>query len=180
MTHAPPIHAVDYERILACPVTFGARRNALQIAPFWLTASFDDSSRYVFGIFTDRADALLAELARDDSVRARVESRLLPVLHTGEVSIDRIAMDLGMSRATLYRRLKQEGVTFADLVDDMRRRLASDYLAARKVSVNETAYLVGFSEASSFVRAFRRWTGQEPPPNTAPAWRRDSLSQKFA
>ena len=162
VTHAPPLHADAYERILGCPVTFNARRNALQIAPFWLTHSFDESSRYVFGIFTDRADALLAELEAEDSVRARVESQLMPILHKGEVSIDRIAAELGMSRATLYRRLKQEGVTFAELVDDLRKRLASDYLAARKVSVNETAYLVGFSEASSFVRAFRRWTGKTP------------------
>ena len=162
VTHTPPVHADAYERILRCPIAFNAKRNALQIAPFWLTHSFDESSRYVFGIFTDRADALLAEMEAEDSVRARVESQLMPILHKGEVSIGKVAGELGMSRATLYRRLKEEGITFAELVDDLRKRLASDYLAARKVSVNEAAYLVGFSEASSFVRAFRRWTGQTP------------------
>lgn len=162
VTHPAPPYAADCERILQCPVTFSARRNALQISPFWLTHTFDDSSRYVFGIFTDRADALLAEMEVDDSVRARVESLLMPVLHRGDLSIEKVAGDLGMSRATLYRRLKDEGITFAALVDELRKRMASDYLAARKVSVNETAYLVGFSEASSFVRAFRRWTGRTP------------------
>ena len=86
----------------------------------------------------------------------------MPGLHKGEASIDAIASELGMSRATLYRRLKQEGTTFAEVADELRCRMASDYLSARKVSVNEAAYLVGFSEASSFVRAFRRWTGQTP------------------
>ena len=162
VTHAAPAHAEAYERILRCPVRFGARCNALEIAPVWLTKTFDNSSRYVFGIFTDRADALLAALEAEQSLRARIEAHLMPDLHKGETSIDKVAADLGMSRATLYRRLKEEGVTFAELVDDLRLRLASDYLAARKVSINETAYLVGFSEASSFVRAFRRWTGKSP------------------
>lgn len=162
VSYPAPAHAADYERILRCPVRFGASRNALQIAPEWLTRTFDQSSRYVFGIFTAKADALLAELEADRTVRARVEAHLMPVLHKGEVSIEATASEMGMSRATLYRRLKQEGVTFAQIVDGLRCQLASDYLATRKVSVNETAYLVGFSEASSFVRAFRRWTGQTP------------------
>ncbi|WP_029042441.1 AraC family transcriptional regulator [Cucumibacter marinus] len=162
MTHAQPAHADQLEQILQCPIAFGCTRNAMQIAPEWLLRPFENTSRYVFGIFADKADALLAELEKEDSIRSRVEAELMPGLHKGEASIDAIASELGMSRATLYRRLKQEGTTFAEIADELRCRMASDYLAARKVSVNEAAYLVGFSEASSFVRAFRRWTGQTP------------------
>ena len=67
-----------------------------------------------------------------------------------------------MSRSTLYRQLKDEGFTFAEVHDDLRRQVAMDHLSARKVSIKETAYLVGFSEASSFNRAFKRWTGASP------------------
>lgn len=162
MTHDKPAHADELEQLLQCPISFGCTRNAMQIAPEWLLRPFENMSRYVFGIFADKADALLAELEREDSIRARVEAGLMPGLHKGEVSIDAIATELGMSRATLYRRLKQEGTTFAEIADELRCRMATDYLVARKVSVNEAAYLVGFSEASSFVRAFRRWTGQTP------------------
>lgn len=162
MTHAKPAHADELEQLLQCPITFGRMRNAMQIAPEWLSRPFENTSRYVFGIFSEKADALLQDLAREDSIRARVEAGLMPGLHKGEASIDAIASELGMSRATLYRRLKQEGTTFAEVADELRCRMASDYLSARKVSVNEAAYLVGFSEASSFVRAFRRWTGQTP------------------
>jgi len=95
-------------------------------------------------------------------LRAAVEARMLADLHEGTLSMDRIARDLGLSRQTLYRRLKDEGATFAQVHDDLRRRMAMDYLGARKVSVGETAYLLGFSEASAFVRAFRRWTGVSP------------------
>ncbi|EAR52567.1 transcriptional regulator, AraC family protein [Oceanicola granulosus HTCC2516] len=162
VTYAPPPHANRYPELFRVPVTFRAARNALRINPVWLDVPFDGGKDYVFGVFTRHADALLDELAAHDTVRSAVEARMLADLHEGTLSMDRIARDLGMSRQTLYRRLKEEGVTFAQVHDDLRRRMAMDYLSARKVSVGETAYLLGFSEASAFVRAFRRWTGASP------------------
>jgi len=168
VTYAPPPHANRYPELFRVPVTFRAGRNALRIDPVWLDAAFDGGKDYVFGVFTRHADALLEELATRDTIRSAVEARMLADLHEGTLSMDRIARDLGMSRQTLYRRLKDEGVTFAQVHDDLRQRMAMDYLSARKVSVGETAYLLGFSEASAFVRAFRRWTGVSPT-----AWRAD-------
>jgi len=162
VTHAPPSYADEYEITLRCPVTFNAARNAMLIAAQWLEQDFDDHVGYVFGVFTERAETLLARLETDDSLRARIEAHVMPDLHKGDAKIETVAQDLGMSRQTLYRRLKDEGVTFAQILDDLRCRMASDYLSALKVFVNETAYLVGFSEASSFVRAFRRWTRMTP------------------
>lgn len=168
VTYAPPPHANRYPELFRIPVTFRAGRNALRINPVWLDEAFDGGKDYVFGVFTRHADGLLDELAKNDTVRSAVEARMLADLHEGTLSMDRIARDLGMSRQTLYRRLKDEGATFASVHDDLRRRMAMDYLSARKVSVGETAYLLGFSEASAFVRAFRRWTGASPT-----AWMND-------
>ncbi|HHC29457.1 MAG TPA: helix-turn-helix domain-containing protein, partial [Rhodobacterales bacterium] len=162
VTYPRPAHAAAYTEIWRAPVRFDAPRNAIHIAPHWLRADTEPEHDYVFGIFTDHADALLARLETDETIRAKVEARILPELHTGTMSMDKVARDLGMSRQTLYRRLQEEGLTFAEVHDDLRARMARDYLSARKVSVNETAYLLGFSEASSFVRAFKRWTGQSP------------------
>ncbi|MEP3329553.1 AraC family transcriptional regulator [Sedimentitalea sp.] len=67
-----------------------------------------------------------------------------------------------MSRQIMYRRLKDENVSFAETLDALRHRLAADYIRSRKISVNQTAYLVGSSEPSSFVRAFKRWAGMTP------------------
>lgn len=164
VTYPPPPHAAEYPDLFRIPVRFEAVRNALRIDPVWLRedSDFEPGHAYAFGIFTRHADGLLAALERSDSLRDRIEAAILPDLHEGSLSMDKLARDLGMSRQTLYRRLRTEGVTFAEIHDDLRRRMALDYLTARKVSVNETAYLLGFSEASSFVRAFRRWTGQSP------------------
>ncbi|SLN72096.1 AraC family transcriptional regulator [Roseisalinus antarcticus] len=162
VSFAPPPHANRYPELFRVPVTFRAARNALRINPIWLDVPFDGGKDYVFGVFTRHADTLLDELATRDTVRSAVEAMMLADLHEGTLSMDRIARDLGMSRQTLYRRLKDEGVTFAQVHDDLRHRMAMDYLGAGKVSVGETAYLLGFSEASAFVRAFRRWTGASP------------------
>jgi AraC-like DNA-binding protein len=118
--------------------------------------------RYAFGVLSERAEALLKSLENSKTMRGRVESAMIPVLHTGELSIDGVAGKMGLSRQTLYRKLKEEGTTFEKLLDDLRHRMALHYLSGKKVSVNETAYLVGFSDPSAFSRAFKRWTGSSP------------------
>jgi AraC-like DNA-binding protein len=101
-------------------------------------------------------------LETEGTARAQVERLLMPVLHTGEGNIETIAAKLGVSRQTLWRNLRHECVTFEQVLDDLRRKMALEYLAARKVSVHETAYLVGFSDPAAFSRAFKRWTGKNP------------------
>ena len=113
-------------------------------------------------LLSERADALLKSLESAHSTRGKVEKLLMPVLHKGEVNMDAIAAELGMSRQTLFRKLRAEGVTFVGVLDELRRTLALHYLSGKKVSVNETAYLVGFSDPSAFSRAFKRWTGTPP------------------
>lgn len=93
--------------------------------------------------------------------RAEVGKRLEELLETGEVGIERLARDLGCSRQTLYRRLKAEGVTFEQLLDGLRRRLALRFMR-EGLSVKEAAYRLGFSDPAAFSRAFKRWTGSSP------------------
>jgi len=105
---------------------------------------------------------LKAQLEQKHDLRSKIETQLIADLHRGTSDIDQVARSLGMSRTTLYRHLKEDGITFAQILDELRRRIAMDYLSGRKASIKETAYLVGFSEASSFNRAFKRWTGMTP------------------
>ena len=115
--------------------------------------------------------ALLGEIARVAEARIgktrrpfcrAVEQALEPLLPAGKASIDRVARDLGVSRQTLYRRLKAENTTFEALLDAKRRSLALDYLKRDKSSVKATAYRLGFSDPAAFSRAFKRWTGTSP------------------
>lgn len=162
VTHPAPAYRERYQELWQVPVTFASDRNAIRSDPAWERVQIQPDNRYVFGVLTERGEALLEELEASRTLRGRVEALIMPVLHTGEVSVDRIACKLGVSRQTLYRNLKSEGATFERVLDDLRHRLALEYLRGRKTSVNETAYLVGFSDPAAFSRAFKRWTGMSP------------------
>jgi AraC-like DNA-binding protein len=161
--HPEPAHGAEYERIFNAPVKFDAGWNAMRLDEF-VTHKKErpEYPRYMFGILSEHAEKRHQEAMRSRSMRAKVEQLIMPVLHTGTVTVDRIAERLGMSRQTLYRALKEEAITFEKVLDDLRHELALHYLRGGRVSINEIAYLVGFSDCASFSRAFKRWTGQNP------------------
>jgi AraC-like DNA-binding protein len=144
-------------------VVFASDRNAVLLTDDqWLTERPPSPSRIVLDILSARAEALLDSLENAKCTRGRVESVLMPILHTGDVSMDAVARKLGISRQTLFRRLRADGTTFERVLDELRHKLALHYLREKKVSVNEAAYLVGFSDRGAFSRAFKRWTGSSP------------------
>ena len=103
------------------------------------------------------ADAQAA-LALSRRVRALIGESLAG----GRVRVEAVASRLSMSRHTLYKRLKEENLTFFDLLDEVRRERAIHYLRQRDRSLVEVAELLGFSELSAFSRAFKRWMGKPP------------------
>lgn len=108
------------------------------------------------------AKTLVAAVERPSAFRREVEGRMQALLETGHATIDRVAGDMGLSRQTLYRRLKEEGVTFEGLLDKLRHRLALRYLREDRLSVKAASYRLGFSDPAAFSRAFKRWTGNSP------------------
>ena len=162
VTHADPGYKGEYDRIFGVPIAFECDRNALLLEDSWLDMKIPEQPRYVFGVLSARADALLRRLEDSKTFRGRVESLLMPSLHRGDARIDAIAAEMKVSRWTLARRLKEEGTTFAQVLDALRKEMAIHYLSGKKVSVGKAAYRVGFSEAAAFSRAFKRWTGMKP------------------
>lgn len=161
-THEARADRSEYDRIFQVPVTFGSDRNALLMDGSWPHQQIATLPTYAFGILSAHADALMKRLENSKTTRGQVESLLMPTLHTGEANVGEIARRLGVSRQTLFRRLRAEGVTFERVLDELRHTLALHYLGGKQVSVSETAYLLGFSEAAAFSRAFKRWTGTTP------------------
>lgn len=108
------------------------------------------------------ARAYIAAVEKKSPLRREVERRIELLLDSGEAGIERIAADMGLSRQTLYRRLKADGATFEQLLDRVRHRLALRYLKQERLSVKAAAYRLGFSDPAAFSRAFKRWTGISP------------------
>lgn len=105
---------------------------------------------------------LVARLPQSESFLDRVRGCLAGELARGEPSLSRVAQRLHMSPRSLQRRLHQEGQSLQSLLVELRVELARRYLAEPGESVSEVAFLLGFSEVSTFHRAFKRWTGQTP------------------
>lgn len=156
-----PADARCFESVLRAPIRFDADTTLL---------AFD---RATFEKPLDGANAELARhndqvvlkyLARFDraDVRTRVEAALVERLPHGEPSQAKVAAALHLSVRGLQRRLAEEGTTYQELLDATRRELAQSYLRDPAYSIGDVTYLLGFSDTSSFTRAFRRWTGRAP------------------
>jgi AraC-like DNA-binding protein len=81
---------------------------------------------------------------------------------SGDISLSRVASRMGLGERTLQRRLREHGLRFADVLDQVRRAIALERLSGPDASLAETAFALGFSDQTSFHRAFVRWTGTSP------------------
>lgn len=94
--------------------------------------------------------------------RARVEKVLLKVLPKGVANVSNVAEILAMSTSSLERQLNEEGTSYTAVLGELRRELAMQYLEDKTLGVGQIAWLLGYSEVSSFNHAFRRWTSRSP------------------
>jgi AraC-like DNA-binding protein len=162
VTHDDRGTGAELERALGVPVRFGAPRNAMRVSIDWQDYRIAQFPRYAFGLFCQHADQLLAELDQAQSVTGQVERAILPILHTGTATAEKVAMQLGLSGQGLYRALKAEGTNFEELLAGLRHRFALGYLGKNNTSLKEIAYLLGYSDVSAFSRSFKRREGISP------------------
>jgi AraC-like DNA-binding protein len=156
-----PPDAAPFEAWFRSPIVWAAPEVKLRIANDDLARPLPTGNPEV-AMATERlALEYLARIDTSDTVM-RVRSRIRDSLPSGVPSQTDVARALALSPRTLARRLEEAGTSFTALVDETRRVLAEQYLRRTDFSVAEVAYLVGFAEASSFNRAFRRWTGRVP------------------
>jgi AraC-like DNA-binding protein len=107
-------------------------------------------------------EALAQRPYKVGSFRSAVERSIVQLLPHGKARADEIARQLGVSPRTFARRLSAEGVTYTQVLDEIRAHLAPRYLADRSLSISQIAWLLGYQEVSAFTHAFKRRTGQTP------------------
>jgi AraC-like DNA-binding protein len=162
VTHSAPAYHAEYERIFRVPVVFDSDRNGFLVDESMLSFKPPVTPGYVSAVLSSRAEELLEKLESSKTTRAHVERLLVPAMKTGDLSMEHIASELGVSRQTLFRKLKSENVTFETVLDELRHKMAMHYLEGAKMTVSQTAHLVGFKDPAAFSRAFKRWTGSSP------------------
>jgi AraC-like DNA-binding protein len=107
-------------------------------------------------------EGLSARKRNTEPFRIAVENAIAPLLPHGLAQAHVVAKELGMSERTLARRLAEEGVTFIEVLQQLKASLTSRYLADDRMQISRVAWLLGFEDASSFSHACRRWTGKSP------------------
>jgi AraC-like DNA-binding protein len=113
--------------------------------------------------YLDRlADESLESLGTEESILKKVRRALWTELSEGQPSVKRIAAALNMSVRTLQRRLREDDTSFVEVLDEFRREMATGLLRNRELAIYEVAFLLGYSEPSTFHRAFRRWHACSP------------------
>jgi len=90
----------------------------------------------------------------------RVQKKLFQLIPSGQFGLENVAEEFGISGRTLQRNLSAENTSFNQLVKDIQKIMTFNYLEAKELSIDEIAYLVGYTELSSFYRAFKKWTGK--------------------
>lgn len=150
----------EIERRFGCPVRKSADANAIAIAARMLAQPVSGSSRQLF-LLLDGYLERVHQAARVSLVD-RLEDCIRASFQSGHCSADWCARKLGMSPRTLRIRLGQLNVKFSDVVERQRMEAANAYLDRPDLTLDDVAFALGYSEQSSFGRAFKRWTGVTP------------------
>ena len=160
--HPPPQTTTYHEDYLGCPVEFGAGHDGLLLS----RASLEQPNRLgdegISRYLVSHLDAELSEVRDEGSLVAEAKAAIAQSLSEGAPKMPDIARNLGLSVRSFHRRLSDHGVSFQVLTEETRRELAEGLLRDEANSLAEVAFLTGFSEQSSFTRAFKRWVGRTP------------------
>ncbi|MFG3286063.1 AraC family transcriptional regulator [Streptomyces sp. NPDC048111] len=162
--YPPPPHKEEYESLFGCPVRFGDARTEAVFDARWLTAPLVRDEAALGRMLRRSPVELLSRHTYGTTVGEQVGRTLSTALRASPrlPSLEETAARLAMSPATLRRRLAREGTSFQQLKDAVRRDAAIAGLAEGREPIADIAARLGFSEDTSFHRAFRRWTGTTP------------------
>ncbi len=160
--HPAPGDISEFKNIFRCTLRFNQAHNTLIFKKSYLDYKLPRRSPYLYKLLIKHIETLSRKLLPSISFTDAVTRALESQLSKDKVDAENIASKMNMSRHTLYRRLKSEGISFHDLLDEVREDKAYTYLDKGKHSLSEIAFLLGFSELSAFSRAFKRWTGMPP------------------
>lgn len=158
--HACPPSSEEYTKLLNCPVYFDQSEDSVIFSVADMDRNILSADEHLASILDSMAINQLAELSGRFS--RKVRECLQKQFALGEISKGRTAALMHMTERTLLRRLKDEGTTFQEVLDCLREELACDQLRRSDITVQDVSTLLGFSDASTFSRAFKRWTGRRP------------------
>lgn len=162
LPYAPPPHAAVYEEIFSCPATFDAHGMEWHFDARVLDWPCPNANPITTRICREFCERLLERFGPNESeLMRRIRTICLDNIGVGLTAED-MAARLNMSPRTLHRHLSDNETNYQTIVDEVRRHVASEFLRKSDLGVEEIAARVGYSDASNFRKAFKRWTSVSP------------------
>ena len=162
-TSSPPKNLDIYNSIFQAPLQFGKPQNKLLLDKQCLDHPLFLADSMVLSALEQLAKKRMEELFSENTVSKEVGRMIGKTLLAGkEINLDIIAKEFAMSPRNLQLKLKGEGVSYQEILDDFRKTIALDSLKEPTASFSDLAFLLGYSDQSAFNHAFKRWTGKTP------------------
>jgi len=151
----------EYYAFFRSPVQFGAATNSFTFPSAIIDQQLDGANPQLAHLNDQVMISTLASLNRNN-IEQRVKAVIIEQLPSGNISQEMVADALHISVRNLQRKLKNIDTSFRELLDEIRRDLAQQYVTSSDVNLSEVTFLLGFSESSTFSRAYKRWHGVTP------------------
>jgi AraC-like DNA-binding protein len=155
-------NTAEYERVFGCPVFYNQDEVAILFRKEHIEEKVITANYELLNLLVVHAAEKSAALNQKLGFVAVVKHCLLNLMKLDYPTLNQVSGHLNMSPRTLQRKLKNEGYTYKLLIDELRKDFAMKYLKKSGLTISEIAYLTGFSNASTFNRSFKRWTGLTP------------------
>ena len=160
--HPAPAHALEYQRVFGCPITFDAQQNAILFEASLLDLKQPHPDAFMAEVLREACDALLASTEPVGTLKGRVLAVLRRQVELHRIDTEALAEELGSNLRALRRNLAREGVTMTQLVEQARVAAAAAELLRPGSTLKEASSKMGYSDVSAFNRAFKRWMGKTP------------------
>lgn len=162
--HPAPACSHKYEELFSSEVLFESKRDCITFAVQDVERKLLTGNTLLADLNEKAVSRQLRELTEGDVV-GKVETAISRRLASGTHSDDEVAAALNMSTRSLQRKLKEAGTTYREILEKARHKLADEYLQDTSMDLMDVAFLLGYSEYSSFSRAYKRWAGVSPREN---------------
>jgi AraC-like DNA-binding protein len=151
-----------YQEMFGCDIEFNAKRSALIVDEEVLDIPLRQPDPGLLQTLTQQAESLMDEIKQKKTIILQVRAVLRQLMEHELPRKEKVAEALDMTERTLQRRLQEAGTGYQQLLDDIRRETAIEWLTTTQVAINEIADNLGFGEVRSFHRRFKSWTGHAP------------------
>lgn len=162
LIYPEPADTREQRRLFGCPLRYGQSEYRLLIPAAWASQPLIQPDPAMRALMDRLAERRLQQLAQADDPVARARAQIARQLSEGVPELGRVAAQLRLSPRSLQRLLQEQGLSYSQLVEAVRRELAERYLAEPGLDLTDLAFLLGYSEQSAFQRAYKRWTGRTP------------------